>query len=872
MAQFLPDDRFFRILCMNPGLKTGGGSALPTLAGMDDTALARAIAANRARATYLGADPAAFPPVVPAGPAPGCWNFEIRGTSYGNFIVKVLLDGADPDDFYTIFVNERLLHVSHGQREPLVKFKLKTRFAPSARFVVANSRGVLPHASAGQFWAPDLPGARDDVGLVDALTEKMGSGNRKPRDFHALIPRGYYLTKKGYMRRPQFGADDKKRALGALCARLDAALRDGLGMGVFVSHGTLLGLVRNGDLIEHDDDFDCAYLSAETDFRMISQERIKVADHLNARGFDCRIGIQGNLKLYQEAEGLKIDLMPAWFDSAHFNISTYTTIDMAPADLAPFAEVAFHGARLNIPRIPERFLEQQYGPGWRVPDPSYRSSPSDKALMIRERFKRDQRQRPDLHERLKQKAMARAAQDAAQKAAQDATRKAARKAAPAGGTGKRQGPKRPDRPAGSALLPDDLMFRVLRMDPGHASGSRSVLPTLDRLDDARLAQVIAVNRDRAAYLGVDPSALAPGAVDRPAPGRWRFRIGKSSRGNVILRLHLDGADREGLHAVFVNERLMHASHGSASPLLKLCTRRRPSSGTRIIVANAAGIVPHASAGQYWAPDLPGAAREMARVDALLARHGATDARPRSFYKSVGEGKYLTKKGRLSAPGFAQDATKAAIGAFCARLAAALHEGFGLTVFASHGTLLGLIRDGDLIAHDDDFDCAYLSAQTDVRRISQERFVIADYLISRGFDCRIAPNGNLRLHQEDGKPMIDLMPAWFDGTHFNVASYTTLDMTMEDLAPFAKREFHGVSLNLPRNAEKFLALNYGPGWRVPDPSYRTRPGPKALGNRILFKSDQRERPDLCAVPPASAPAPAQPDPAQPDPVSDMAMRQ
>ncbi len=393
------------------------------------------------------------------------------------------------------------------------------------------------------------------------------------------------------------------------------------------------------------------------------------------------------------------------------------------------------------------------------------------------------------------------------------------------------------------LLPDDRMFKVLCMDPEFKTGDGSAFPTLAGLTDTDLARVIATNRDRAAYLGVDPAALIPRMTDHPAPGHWRFRISKSSYDNVVFKLYLDGTDPGDFHSVFVNERLLHVSHGSSTPLLKLTARARPSSDTRVIVANAAGIIPHVSAGQYWAPDLPGTAEDMALVASLLVQLEKPASRPRNFYRSIGLGKYLTKKGYMTAPRFRKDDKKQAIGDFCARLAETLHEGFGLTVFASHGTLLGLIREGDLIEHDDDFDCAYLSAQTDVRKVSQERFVIADHLISRGFDCRIAPNGNLRLYQKAGGLKIDLMPAWMDSEDFNIASYTTLRMTMEDLAPFASQEFHGSSLNIPRNAEKFLELNYGPGWRVPDPSYRTEPGPKALKIRRLFKRDQRERPDL-----------------------------
>lgn len=143
-------------------------------------------------------------------------------------------------------------------------------------------------------------------------------------------------------------------------------------------------------------------------------------------------------------------------------------------------------------------------------------------------------------------------------------------------------------------------------------------------------------------------------------------------------------------------------------------------------------------------------------------------------------------------------------------------------FVVSGTLLGLVRDGTLVPHDDDVDLAVLLESSDVADVAEEWLGFKALLGERGlldpdFDnlgkhhCKVFVHGGVG---------VDLFPAWLDeaGRLF-VWPHTHGELTRDDLLPLEVREVGGATVALPRRPEPMLELNYGPGWRTPDPTYR-----------------------------------------------------
>ena len=148
-----------------------------------------------------------------------------------------------------------------------------------------------------------------------------------------------------------------------------APLRD-LGYEYFVNSGSLLGLTREGGLIEHDDDIDLAVvLKAKSEKKAITEWQ-KLRDQLSELGAVDESARKTVVCKLNKVSGVMVDLFPLWVQSGKIYVYPYSYGDLKKKDLLPLGSCERTG--LPVPADPEAFLEQNYGPGWREPDPYFR--------------------------------------------------------------------------------------------------------------------------------------------------------------------------------------------------------------------------------------------------------------------------------------------------------------------------------------------------------------------------------------------------------------------------------------------------------------------------------------------------------------------
>lgn len=162
-----------------------------------------------------------------------------------------------------------------------------------------------------------------------------------------------------------------------------------------------------------------------------------------------------------------------------------------------------------------------------------------------------------------------------------------------------------------------------------------------------------------------------------------------------------------------------------------------------------------------------------------------------------------------------------IGLFFKSFMEKIEQACGVKAFITSGTLLGIVRSGKVIAHDDDFDLAYVSAtksRTDLLLERRNIFQFLKALPGTTVNNR-GKHFTLSVEYMNVKFWFDLFPAWIEDGKFNEVPLKPHTLNATEIVPLSKIDFYGVALNAPKNPAALLEMNYGPNWKVPDPSFR-----------------------------------------------------
>lgn len=179
------------------------------------------------------------------------------------------------------------------------------------------------------------------------------------------------ITNHGYIEEQKaFGAQSHPEIWAGIKSHMKA-LKDA-GHKVFLNSGTLLGLVRDGKLIDHDNDIDIGLIldANSEDEAVIAWD--KVTQELRGMGIlseEMSEPQNGMLRLKHIA-GYTVDVFPAWFADNKVYVFPHTFGEIEPKDVYPFRTCKITG--LDQPAKPEKMLAINYGPGWDKKDPLWK--------------------------------------------------------------------------------------------------------------------------------------------------------------------------------------------------------------------------------------------------------------------------------------------------------------------------------------------------------------------------------------------------------------------------------------------------------------------------------------------------------------------
>ena len=176
-----------------------------------------------------------------------------------------------------------------------------------------------------------------------------------------------FITPHGYNR--TFG----EMASSDIFSKLDIAMAPVIELGkpVILYAGALLGHVREGQLIDHDDDVDFALYLGDSTLEDVPEQWANYQKKLLENKCLDTEKVKRSSPIFKVTNdlGIDIDLFPAWTENGRFSVYPYSLNDLPENEI--FQLKSLNGGQLKLPQNPHALLAQSYGENWRVPDPLF---------------------------------------------------------------------------------------------------------------------------------------------------------------------------------------------------------------------------------------------------------------------------------------------------------------------------------------------------------------------------------------------------------------------------------------------------------------------------------------------------------------------
>lgn len=270
----------------------------------------------------------------------------------------------DPETTYDILINDRHVWSLQPGRDTTSEDGVPVAAWPPAlqRYLSGRAEVAVRDHVTGELLATTRHVFAGDSTTEVTVTDPTG--------------RSLVLDKWGRLTRPLSAEDGGViDELMDEVVRVMDVLRDKAGVPAYICYGTLLGAVRNGKLIGHDNDIDIAYVSEHPHPVDVVREGYKVERVLRDAGWVVRrgSGVRLNVRLRLSDNSVRfVDVFTSHWVEGVLYIPSDTGFRLPRDTILPLTTIELMGRKVPAPADPETLLAATYGPHWRVPDPSFR--------------------------------------------------------------------------------------------------------------------------------------------------------------------------------------------------------------------------------------------------------------------------------------------------------------------------------------------------------------------------------------------------------------------------------------------------------------------------------------------------------------------
>ncbi len=200
------------------------------------------------------------------------------------------------------------------------------------------------------------------------------SGGQTPADLQQRFDEGHLLGRTGLVQISKNDDEEWQSAVGSLYESMRTLLADEFGYDLFITYGTLLGAVREGGFLAHDNDYDSSFVSSMRTGPEAADELVRIAKVLIAKGY--RAGAMGGgLHVLDPARpDHRIDIFHIYFDAdgvLQHPFGYAGDKQITTEEWTGTREIDFVGRPALVPVCAEELLATFYGDDWRLPKTAF---------------------------------------------------------------------------------------------------------------------------------------------------------------------------------------------------------------------------------------------------------------------------------------------------------------------------------------------------------------------------------------------------------------------------------------------------------------------------------------------------------------------